>query len=117
MTNLAAEKGRRAADEIYSGEPAESYTPEHGRTGRGGWGRRKTARPNGIKGQKRFHRQLRQGKRRFVFAGEENGFAIDQEKLAADILKALKDKKFDASITATGSETAPDISLPLPRKI
>ena len=44
-----------------------------------------------------------------MFAGEENGFAIDQEKLA-DILKALKDKKFDASITATGSRDSPDIS-------
>ena len=51
-----------------------------------------------------------------MFAGEENGFAIDQEKLAADILKTLKIKKFDASITATGSETAPDINLPLPGK-
>ena len=47
---------------------------------------------------------------KFVFAGEENGFAIDQDKLAADISQALKDKKFDAKITATGSDVAPEIS-------
>ena len=47
---------------------------------------------------------------KFVFAGEENGFAIDRDKLAADISQALKDKKFDAKITATGSDVAPEIS-------
>ena len=46
----------------------------------------------------------------FVFKGEENGFAIDQDKLARDIVQALKDKTFDAQIKATGSETAPDIT-------
>lgn len=42
-------------------------------------------------------------------AGEENGFAIDQDKLASDISQALNDKKFDATITATGSTVAPEI--------
>ena len=37
-------------------------------------------------------------------------FAIDQDKLASDISQALNDKKFDATITATGSTVAPEIS-------
>ena len=41
---------------------------------------------------------------------KKDGFAIDQDKLAADILQALNDKKFDAKIAATGNTVAPEIS-------
>ena len=46
----------------------------------------------------------------FTFAGEEEGFAIDQEKLAQDILAALEAKDFDAEIEAEGSAVAPEIT-------
>ena len=47
---------------------------------------------------------------KFVFAGEEAGFAIDQEKLAQDIQAALDQRRFDAEIEATGSEVQPEIT-------
>ena len=111
VTNLAAEKVDALLDEIYSGEPAESYTLNMD-------GLEEAAAGEAENCAAKWNKKAKNGsidsydkeKGAFVFAGEENGFAIDQEKLAADILKALKDKKFDASITATGSETAPDIS-------
>ena len=111
VTNLAAEKVDALLDEIYSGEPAESYTLNMD-------GLEEAAAGEAENCAAKWNKKAKNGsidsydkeKGAFVFAGEESGFAIDQEKLAADILKALKDKKFDASITATGSETAPDIS-------
>ena len=53
---------------------------------------------------------LMQKQGKFVFAGEENGFAIDQEKLIDDITQALAAKDFDAKIEASGSAVAPEIT-------
>ena len=111
VTNLAAEKVDALLEEIYSQEPAESYTLSMD-------GLEEAAAKEAESCAAKWNKKAKNGsidsydkeKGTFVFAVEEHGFAIDQEKLAADILKALKDKKFDASITATGSETAPDIS-------
>lgn len=111
VTDLAAEKVDGLLEEIYSGEPDESYTLNMD-------GLEEAAAEEAKACAAKWNKKAKNGsidsydkeKGTFVFTGEQNGFAIDQEKLAADILKALKDKKFDAVITATGSETAPDIS-------
>ena len=46
----------------------------------------------------------------FVYAGEQNGVVIDQDKLTSDILTQLKTKNFKADIPATGKEVAPKIT-------
>lgn len=47
---------------------------------------------------------------KFIFSGEEAGFAIDQEKLAADIQAALDSRDFDAVIEAAGSQVQPELT-------
>lgn len=47
---------------------------------------------------------------KFVFSGEEAGFAIDQEKLAADIQAAMDSRDFDAVIQAEGSAVQPELT-------
>lgn len=46
----------------------------------------------------------------FLFAGSENGYAVDQEQLTADLLAALKEKQFDAEITAKVDTVEPEFS-------
>lgn len=111
VTDLVAEKVDALLDEIYSGEPEENYTLDMD-------GMEEAAAGEAAACAARWDKKAKNGsidsydkeKGQFVFAGEENGFAIDQEQLTRDIIQALKDKKFDASIKATGSEIAPDIS-------
>lgn len=111
VTDLAAEKVDMLLDEIYSGEPEENYTLDMN-------GMEEAAAKEAAACASKWDKKAKNGsidsydkeKGQFVFAGEQNGFSIDQEKLAGDIVKALKDKKFDAVIEASGSEIAPDIS-------
>lgn len=65
VTNLAAEKVDALLDEIYSGEPAESYTLNMDGLEEQLRGRRKTARPNGIKRPKTVPSTATTRKRRF----------------------------------------------------
>lgn len=46
----------------------------------------------------------------FVFSGAQNGRAINQEQLAADILAAVKAGEYQKTITASASETEPEIT-------
>lgn len=46
----------------------------------------------------------------FVFGGAENGVAVDQEKLTADISQAMADKAFNKSLAAPVTEVEPDSS-------
>lgn len=111
VTNLMAEKVDALLEEIYSGEPKESYTLDTS-------GLEEQAAAEAAACAAKWDKKAKNGsidsfdasKNQFVFAGEENGLAIDQEKLAADILQALKDKKFDAAITASANTVAPEIS-------
>lgn len=111
VTDLVAEKADALLEEIYSGEPDENYTLDMD-------GMEEAAAKEAAACASRWDKRAKNGsidsfdkeKGKFVFKGEENGFAIDQDKLAKDIVKALKAKKFNASIEASGSETAPDIS-------
>ena len=111
VTDLVAEKVDALLDDIYSGDSEESYTLNMD-------GMEEAAAKEAAACASRWDKKAKNGsidsydkeKGEFVFKGEENGFAIDQDKLAGDIVKALKDKTFDAQIKATGSETAPDIT-------
>lgn len=46
----------------------------------------------------------------FVFAGAENGKLIEREKLASDILAAVKAGEYKKTITATATEVEPEIT-------
>ena len=113
ITDLMAEKVDALLDEIYKdgSDPQESYTLDTS-------GLDEKVKAEAAACGAKWDKKAKNGSidkfdaasGKFVFAGEENGFAIDQDKLAADISQALKDKKFDAKITATGSDVAPEIS-------
>ena len=47
---------------------------------------------------------------KFLFSGAEQGQALDQEKLAGDIVAALKKKDFDAELTASMNVVEPEFS-------
>ena len=111
LKNLLDKKLDSLLEEIYSGEPKESYTLEFDgldedvqaevKAIAGKWD---VAAKNGsISG---FDKSA--GK--FVYSGEKNGVVINQDKLASDILTQLKDKNFQAVITAEGKEVAPKIT-------
>ncbi len=111
LKNLLDKKVDALIDEIYSGEPKESYTVDFDgleedvraevKAIAGKWD---VAAKNGsISG---FDKNA--GK--FVYSGEKNGIVIDQEKLVSDITAQLKAKNFQASIQATGKEVAPKIT-------
>lgn len=113
VTDLMAEKVDALLDEIYKdgSDPQESYTLDTS-------GLDEKVKAEAAACGAKWDKKAKNGSidkfdaasGKFVFAGEENGFAIDQDKLAADISQALKDKKFDAKITAIGSDVAPEIS-------
>lgn len=113
VTDLMAEKVDALLDEIYKdgSDPQESYTLDTS-------GLDEKVKAEAAACGAKWDKKAKNGSidkfdaasGKFVFAGEENGFVIDQDKLAADISQALKDKKFDAKITATGSDVAPEIS-------
>lgn len=111
LKNLLDKKLDSLLEEIYSGEPKESYTLEFDGLAEdvqaevkaiaGKWD---VAAKNGsISG---FDKSA--GK--FVYSGEKNGVVINQDKLASDILTQLKDKNFQAVIAAEGKEVAPKIT-------
>ncbi len=113
VTDLMAEKVDALLDEIYDGteETADSYTLDTS-------GLDEAAAAEAAACAAKWNTKAKNGSidsfdaqsNKFVFAGEENGFAIDEEKLTSDILQALQSKTFDAAIEATGSEVAPEIS-------
>lgn len=113
VTDLMAEKVDALLDEIYKdgSDPQESYILDTS-------GLDEKVKAEAAACGAKWDKKAKNGSidkfdaasGKFVFAGEENGFAIDQDKLAADISQALKDKKFDAKITASGSDVAPEIS-------
>lgn len=111
VTDLMASRIDSLLTEIYSGEPRETYTLDTA-----GFEEAAAAEAKAAAGQ--WNKSPQNGaidsydkeKDTFVFAGEKPGFAIDEDKLAADILSALADKKFDARITADGGEVQPEIT-------
>lgn len=111
VEDLLAGKIDDLLDEIYEGEPKESYSLDL--TGMD----EKIAEAASACASK-WNKKAKNGSidsfdaanNKFVFSGEENGLEIDQEKLAADLKAAIKEKRFDAKIEAAANEVAPDIS-------
>ncbi len=111
LKNLLDKKLDSLLEEIYSGEPKESYTLEFDgldedvqaevKAIAGKWD---VAAKNGsISG---FDKSA--GK--FVYSGEKNGVVINQDKLSSDILAQLEAKNFQAVIPVEGKEVAPKIT-------
>lgn len=111
VANLVEQRLNTLLDEIYFGEPKESYTLDV------------TGLDEAVAAQAAAVAQLWDKAAKngsisefdntagtFVFAGEEVGQAVDQEKLIDDINAALKKKEFDAVIQASVQEVQPEIS-------
>lgn len=111
VNDLMAGKIDSLLNEIYSGEPQESYTLDTA-------GLEEQIKAEAAACAAKWDKKAKSGSidsfnaetGKFVFAGEENGFAIDQEKLIDDITQALAAKDFDAKIEASGSAVAPEIT-------
>lgn len=111
VNDLMAGKIDSLLNEIYSGEPQESYTLDTA-------GLEEQIKAEAAACAAKWDKEAKNGSidsfnaetGKFVFAGEENGFAIDQEKLIDDITQALAAKDFDAKIEASGSAVAPEIT-------
>ena len=111
VNDLMAEKVDSLLQEIYTGEPKESYTldtagledaaAKEAETVAGLWN--KKAKNGSIS-------EYDASSDKFLFKGAENGLAVDQEKLKADIIAALSRKDFMATITATVNEVEPEFS-------
>ncbi len=112
VANLMEEKLNGLLDEIYRGEPKEHYTLDTS-------GLEEAVKAQAAAAAAKWDKAAKNGSisgydsstDSFVFEGEAAGLAVDQEKLAADIQKALTSKDFDASITASASEVQPEISI------
>lgn len=111
VNDLMAGKIDSLLNEIYSGEPQESYTLDTA-------GLEEQIKAEAAACAAKWDKKAKNGSidsfnaetGKFVFAGEENGFAIDQEKLIDDVTQALATKDFDAKIEASGSTVAPEIT-------
>ena len=111
VNDLMAGKIDSLLNEIYSGEPQESYTLDTA-------GLEEQIKAEAAACAAKWDKKAKNGSidsfnaetGKFVFAGEENGFAIDQEKLIDDVTQALAAKDFDAKIEASGSTVAPEIT-------
>ena len=111
VEDLMAWKVDALLDEIYSGTAQASYTLDTD-------GMEEEAAQAAAACASRWDKAAKNGtidsfdaeNGEFTFAGEEEGFAIDQEKLTQDILAALEAKDFDAKIEALGSPVAPEIT-------
>lgn len=111
VNDLMAGKIDSLLNEIYSGEPQESYTLDTA-------GLEEQIKAEAAACAAKWDKKAKNGSidsfnaetGKFVFAGEENGFAIDQEKLIDDVTQALAAKDFDAKIEVSGSTVAPEIT-------
>ena len=111
VNDLMAEKVDSLLQEIYTGEPKESYTldtagledaaAKEAETVAGLWN--KKAKNGSIS-------EYDASSDKFLFKGAENGLAVDQEKLKTDIIAALSRKDFTATIAATVNEVEPEFS-------
>ena len=109
VPNLMQEKVESLLNEIYSGDPQESYTLDTS-----GLEDAVTAQAAAVADL--WDKAPKSGaitsfdadSSRFVFSEGENGLAVDQEKLISDINAAIAGKNFDASIAAAVNEVAPE---------
>lgn len=111
VADLMAGKVDAVLQEIYSGEPKESYSLDTS-------GLEEAAKAEAANAAARWDKKAKNGSissydagsDKFVFTGAEQGQAVDQEKLAADIVAALGRKEFDAVIAAAVNPVDPEFS-------
>lgn len=97
--------------EIYTGEPKETYTLDMSGLDEAVAAEAKAVAARwDVKAKNGAIAGFDNASGTFIYAGEQNGFVIDQEKLVSDILSQLKSKNFKAVVEATGHETAPEIT-------
>lgn len=112
VANLMEGKIDALLSEIYSGEPKENYILSTD-------GLEEAVQAEVDQMKARWNKAAKNGSissydaasDSFIFTGEATGVAIEEEKLASDILAALSAKDFDAVLTATAVETQPEISM------
>lgn len=111
VANLLETKVDALLSDIYTGEPKESYTLDMtGMEEAVDAEVKNVAAKWNVKARNGSVSGFDKASGTFIYSGEQNGFSIDQEKLASDILEQLKNKNFSAVIEATGKETAPEIT-------
>lgn len=111
VSDLMAGKVDSLLNEIYSGEPKESYSLNTD-------GLEDAARNEAAAAAALWDKKAKNGSissydassDKFLFTGAESGLKLDQEKLAADIAGALKKKDFDAVIEAKVDPVEPEFS-------
>ncbi len=109
VANLMEAKVNQLLDEIYSGGEKESYTLDTS-------GLEEAVTAQAAEVAKRWDKKAKNGSissfdkssDKFVFSGSENGLAVDQQKLIADMNAAISQKQFDAVIQASVSEVSPE---------
>lgn len=102
VEHLMADKVDDLLEDIYNGEPEESYTLDSS-------GMEDAVRAEAAKVASQWNRKAKNGSissydaaaDKFIFSGSETGLAVDEDKLTADIVTALSARDFDAVITAS----------------
>lgn len=111
IPNLMEDKVNALLQEIFSGEPKDSYSLDTS-------GMEESVKTHVEAMAKKWDKPAKNGeissfdkeKKAFVYSGEENGIVIDQEKLASDINQAIQSKNFEAQLTAEAKEVVPEIT-------
>ncbi|WP_243009190.1 VanW family protein [Clostridium sp. AM58-1XD] len=111
VENLMGDKVDRLLQEIFTGEPKESYSLDT--SGMESYVEKEVANM-----AEKWDKPAKNGeisgfdkeKGTFIYSGEETGVIIDQEKLKSDINEAIQAKNFIAQIEAQGKDVAPEIS-------
>ena len=111
VNDLMSAKVDAILQEIYTGEPKESYTLDT-------TGLEEAVAKEAESVAALWNKKAKNGSiseydsqnDKFLFKGAENGLEVDQEQLKTDIQAALNRKDFSASIAATVNEVEPEFS-------
>ncbi len=109
VPNLMEEKINSLLDEIYAGEPKEVYSLDTA-----GLAEAVTAQAAAV--AEKWDKAAKNGSidsydasaGKFTFKDGENGIAVDQEKLIADMNAAIAGKQFDAALEVSVAQVAPE---------
>lgn len=111
VPNLMEGKVDALLEEVFSGEPKESYTLDVN-------GLEETVAGEVAAIAKKWDVPAKNGAiagfdqqtGKFIYSGERTGKIINQEQLANEMNQAISDKQFKASLTAVGTSVAPEIT-------
>ncbi len=117
VKDLMAEKVDALLEDIYTGVPQESYTLDtSGLEEKAVAEAAAVAALWDVKAKNGSISSYDAESDKFLFTGAEQGRAVDQEKLASDILDALKRKDFEAQISAVVNPVEPEFSEEVARE-